>query len=401
VSRREARLAARKEERRKARRRIGIVFLVVGLLGGGVAAFTWTRFDRHGATPTTSPGPRERTQQTLLLQVTDNGVAVKSALLAHDPAAKSGAIVLVPAGVIARAAGASMPFGNVIHVSDQETSRIALSDLMGVRVDASWVLDGQALAAFVDSLGGVTVDVDTDVMRRTSDGGSEIVVTAGRQHLSGQQVVLFMNDSNGLELARLARFDSVVAGLLAALPQEPTSIEPLIRSLGPGSRFSLEASQLGTLLRGLADDARAEALSHQTLPVTPIDGSDQLAYGIDAAKLEEMVESLLADSVPEARRRTDNRVLVQNGVGTPGIGETARAKLEGAGFVFMPGGNVEGFPYAQSPSVVLVYGTSSDHVQRGQAVADALGLPREDVKVATQGQSVADMIVILGSDYHP
>lgn len=402
MSRREARLQARKEQRRKTRRRIGISLLVVGLFGAGGAAFTMTRPDRHAGSPTSSPGARERTQQTLLLQLTDRGVAVKSALFAHDPVTKSGAVVLIPSSVIARAAGASMPFGNVIHVSDPDTSRTALADLVGVRVDASWILDGQALAALVDRLGGVDVDVDSDVTRPTSDGGTEVVVAAGRQHLSGEKVVALTTGADGLELARLARFDAVIAGLLAALPQEAASFEPLLASLGPGSRLSVPAAQLAAMLRGLADDARAESLPRQALPVTPIDtGSDQLSYGIDAPKLAAMVETLLADSVPENRRRTDNRVLVQNGVGTPGVGETARSKLEGAGFVFLPGGNVDGFPNAQSPSVVLVYGTSGDVVRRGQAVADALGLPHGDVKVATQGQSVADIIVILGNDYHP
>lgn len=401
MSRRDARLAARREHRRKIRRRLGIGLLVLGLAGSGGAAFTWMRMDRDRGGSHASESPHQRTQQTLLLQVTDRGVAVKSALLAHDPARKSGAVVLVPSSLVAKAAGASMPFGQVIHVSDAETSRIALSDIVGVTVDASWVLDGSGLAALVDGLGGVDVDVDADITRPAAGGGTEIVVAAGRQHLTGAQALAVVTGEQGLELARLARFDAVLAGVLDALPEDPMAVEAVLTTL-PGSAVSGPKEQLAGLLRGLADDARTGAVSRQTLPVSPIEtGTDQLAYGVDPPKLAAMVESLLADSVPENRKRGDNRVLVQNGVGTPGIGETARSKLEQAGFVYVPGGNVEGFPNAESPSVVLVYGTSSDVVARGKEVADALDLPQENVKVATQGQTVADIIVIVGNDYRP
>jgi hypothetical protein len=356
--------------------------------------------ERSHSNPTAAP--HARTQQTLLVQVTDRGVAVKSALLAHDPARKSGAVVLVPSSLLARAAGASMPFGQVIHVSDAETSRTALADIMGVTVDASWVLDGPAFAALVDGVGGVDVDVDVDITRPNPAGGTEIVVAAGHQHLSGAQALAVVTDAEGLELARLARFDSVLAAVLTALPDDPMAVEATLTTLGNGSAPSWPKDQLAMMLRGLADDAKAGALSRQTLPVNPIEtGSDQLSYGVDPAKLADMVGSVLADSVPENRKRGDNRVLVQNGVGTPGIGETARSRLERAGFVYLPGGNVEGFPNADSPSVVLVYGTSKEVVARGNEVADALGLSHDTVKVATQGQTVADIIVIIGNDYRP
>ena len=46
------------------------------------------------------------------------------------------------------------------------------------------------------------------------------------------------------------------------------------------------------------------------------------------------------------------RVLVENGVGTPGLVEKARAKLVDAGFRFLNGGNASSF--GDDPSTVLV-----------------------------------------------
>jgi hypothetical protein len=79
---------------------------------------------------------------------------------------------------------------------------------------------------------------------------------------------------------------------------------------------------------------------------------------------------------------------------------STRDKLFKAGFVYSDGGNVPGFPYRSKPSVVVVFSTSQASIDRGERVARALGLPPTDVQVSRLGQSVADVIVLLGSDYH-
>jgi hypothetical protein len=51
--------------------------------------------------------------------------------------------------------------------------------------------------------------------------------------------------------------------------------------------------------------------------------------------------------------------------------------------------------------VVLVEDGSERSTQRGQRVAAALGLPASAIEVNPRGQTVADVIVILGSDFKP
>jgi len=106
-----------------------------------------------------------------------------------------------------------------------------------------------------------------------------------------------------------------------------------------------------------------------------------------------------ANSVPKNKLSSGNRVMIENQVGTPGIGETTRAKLLAAGFTYLPGQNAPGMPNATAPSVVLITGTTAADIARGNAVATALGLPTSDVRVSSEGIRVADIVVLLGADY--
>ena len=93
------------------------------------------------------------------------------------------------------------------------------------------------------------------------------------------------------------------------------------------------------------------------------------------------------------------RVLVENGVGTPGLVSQARAKLVDDGFRFIDGGNASSFGLKES--LVLIPDGTSQSVTRGRRVADSLGLPSSAVQPSDRGQTVADVIVILGEDFAP
>ena len=93
-------------------------------------------------------------------------------------------------------------------------------------------------------------------------------------------------------------------------------------------------------------------------------------------------------------------MLVENGVGTPGLVEQARAKLVDDGFRFINGGNASTFGLAEQPGP----GARRHLAERrpgAERVAESLGLPASAVQPSDRGQTVADVIVILGEDFAP
>jgi hypothetical protein len=96
---------------------------------------------------------------------------------------------------------------------------------------------------------------------------------------------------------------------------------------------------------------------------------------------------------PTSQKATP-RVIVYNGVGTPGLAGLAAQQLIKAGLRVVDSGNADNFNHRET--IILVYhGTSADAV----AVKTALGVGRAVIQ--SQSQGLADMIVIIGSDYRP
>ena len=117
------------------------------------------------------------------------------------------------------------------------------------------------------------------------------------------------------------------------------------------------------------------------------------------------VDNRLAASVPPGSRDGGNRVLVLNGVGTPGLGALVRERIVPAGFAFVDSRNARRadgtarFDYPTSSVVVL--GTGPDALAAGRRLAAALGLPASAVQISDRNQSVADLLVVVGADFVP
>jgi anionic cell wall polymer biosynthesis LytR-Cps2A-Psr (LCP) family protein len=373
---------------------VGVLVLVVGV-------FVLLRGGEDAAGPA-AQGPAK--QETLLVQVTGpDGVSAANALVGVTPRDDTAAVVLVPSGLLVDVAGTgSVPFGESVTLAEPEAPAQALTDLLGVRIDDSWVLTTPGLAAVVDAAGGVEAPVDVDVVVTDAKGDETVVVRAGRQDLTGLQAAAYATylAEGDPEQARLARFDDVLTGLLAALPEDRAAVTAAVDAAGEGSRSTLDASGVADVLLALKSALGKESLVSDTLPVTEIDtGSSVASYGIEPGQVAATMRSMFPGALQKDAGGDVVRVLVENGVGTPGLVETARTRLVAAGFRFVNGGNSGEF--TREPSAVLIPDGTDASVERGQRVATALGLPESAVNTSNRGQTVADVIVIIGSDFTP
>ena len=382
-----------RRQRRQKQRRVLAAVLAVALVVLAVATYALTRSDGK---PRATIAEQKRTQATVFFQVQgESGSAVGSALLAHDPASRTGAVVLVPPQVIVTVPGTgTLQLGRALKSVPPERSRAALADLLGVTVDAGWVINIPTLAALIDKVGGISVDVDVPVVVART-----VVLNPGGQKVDGEHATQFLRylAQGEQEQARLARLQEVVDGLLNALPKATAQVTATLQALGQRSDSSLPEPQLASFLVGLAADGRLDALQYDTLPVIPIDPGDGVtSFRVDADATRSLVDRLLAQSVPPGARQTGNRVLVLNGVGTPGLGEKVRAKLVPAGFVFVGSRNNASFGVTRTR--VLVKEATSEAQALGARVAKALGVSEDAVQTAEIG-SLADVIVVVGSDF--
>lgn len=382
-------------ERQQRKRRLmtrsgaGITALVV--LIAGAAILTGREVTKKDPEP-------KRTQHTLLLQVQrPDRTSVSSALLAHDTRSQLGSVVLVPPQVLAQVPGVgNLAFGRALALGNQSEatrgSRNALSDLMAVTIDGSWVLDVATFQRLIDQVGGVQITVETDVI-----SGNRVLLGRGAQRLNGANAQLYASylGKGEQEQARLARLQAVLDQIISGLPADPG---PLVRSLGAGSRATVPLPVLTTVLAGLKSDDSHDDLQYRSLPVIPVrTGNDQVVFRIDEQAVIAMVSELLASSVPAGATKTGNRVLVLNGVGTPGLGAKVREKLIPAGFVYVGSRNAPSLNYQKTQ--VLVKESTTEGAALGARVAKALGVPTSSVSSSDQIGTVADVVVIVGRDF--
>jgi hypothetical protein len=394
TSRAARRAQQRRDRRRKQVRLIGSVLAVLALVAGAFGVYLATGDEE----PPAAEEVAQRTEATLLLQVAGpEGDGVANALLGQDPETTSGAVVLLPPQVVLNVPGSgSLPLGRVQAATAPETARAALSDLVGVTVDHSWTLSLAAFMTLVDALGGIEAEVDVPVVQ-----GQTVVVGPGSQLLDGARAAAFLTflAPEEQEQSRLARIQQVLDGLLDALPPDRAELSTLLQSFGAGSASSLPAPELAAYLLAVAEADAASDVQYDVLPVIPIDpGGGVTAFRVDPERVRGMVDRLFPDSVPEGQREEGNRVLVLNGVGTPGLGEQVRNRLVPAGFVFAGSRNAPSFGVAETQ--VLVPEATAEGQALGERVAAALGVPASSVATQQIG-NVADVVVLVGADFQP
>ena len=407
AARRRAAEEASREQSHRAHSRLvilGVAAVVVLALAG--LAYTWIsrQAPAPDPQPTASPTSTAPTQPTLLLQVVDDeGVAVSNALLSvGGPLGRANVISIPQNTLMDVATGGTLPYGQINRLPDPNGSAGALSDAIGVDVNGTLALDPGALSGLVDAVGGITADVDVDVTEERADGTTLIIVPAGPgQVLQGNQAEAYATflAEGETEEARMARFVQVLRLTVAKLPTDVTKIETILTQLGASARATVPFSELADFFLRLNADVTADDVAYKNLPVQGIDTGGPAAYRVDTEAAAELVADLLPDALRKPGPNSKVRVLVQNGVGSPGLNAAARTLLVEAGFTFVNGGNAAAF--GQARTNVILPDTTKESLAWGADIVEALDLPDSAVKVAEDGQSVADVIVVLGEDFTP
>jgi Holliday junction resolvasome RuvABC endonuclease subunit len=311
-------------------------------------------------------------------------------------------IPIASATVVDVATGGTLPFGQIARLPDPDAASGALSDAIGVDVNATLAMDTLAFSGLVDAVGGVRADVDVDVTKDQPDGTKLILVPAGpSQLLQGPQAVAFATylATGEPEEARMARFSQVLRLVIGQLPPDATKVEAIFNGLGASSKATVPTAQIAAFFVRMQADVVADDVVYRNLPVKPLDTGGPTAYRIDQEAAATMVAELLPDAARKPGPNSKVRVLVQNGVGSPGLNAAARQLLIGAGYTYVNGGNAGAF--GQAATVIVVPDSTPESLAWGSEIATALGVPGTSVQVATSGQSVADVIVVLGADFRP
>jgi hypothetical protein len=239
-----------------------------------------------------------------------------------------------------------------------ETIRVAVSNTFGAWAEHVAVLDLDGLASVVDRGKGIRVAVPGFYV---TDAGN---LGPGSARLTGEQVVALLGmQGEGAE----ARWASVVQGLLRGRVR--LGEEDLAETDGiAGVRRVLKGAGGATI----ASFPTQSVAGSVTVPLQPdLDRQVARMFGV----------------------RSPVPVIVQNGVGAPGLGQNVAAILLPLGFRVVLSQNADLFGYERTRVVANGNGAIED----ARRIREALGVGRVGVSQVPSG--IGDITIIVGEDF--
>ena len=129
-----------------------------------------------------------------------------------------------------------------------------------------------------------------------------------------------------------------------------------------------------------------------SLPLKPIDLGGQTYYEPQRDRIADLLMQWWGVKV--GAEDTSVRVIIYNGVGTPGVAGEAAQQLIASGMRVVDTKNADRFDYDTTLVVV-----QSGSAEQGEQVKAALGVG--EIVDQPSEQDVADVVVIIGRDYVP
>lgn len=253
-------------------------------------------------------------------------------------------VLAIPAAITINLPGQNLgTLAEAASAGDPDLLEVAIENLLGAPVDETMLAPLSSLVGTVDGVGGI------DVRDRAS---------------SGADAFAYLSDipaDAAVDLAFL-RWQDVLEGLIAAAAEDPGGLpEPL---------------------RPLLEDTVPSLLA---LPVVDIGG------GLLRPNQEDL-QALVADRFVPA---TDvlTRLVVLNGVGTPGIGKEVARILVPEGYRLVSSGNANTFDLEVTQIIASSRG-DLEAAERAQSLLDA-----GEISVGNQPTGLADVTVVVGEDF--
>ncbi|HSX45430.1 MAG TPA: LCP family protein [Candidatus Saccharimonadia bacterium] len=283
--------------------------------------------------------------------------------------------------------------------------------VLGVTVNYNLLVDFQAFQQAVDNVGGVTINVPTDLVDPTmawENHNDPVLAKAGVQQFTGKQALIYVRSRETTsDFARAERQRSVLVALKSKVVtlgtlSNPVKISSLMSTFGNNVATDLslkDAGRLYAISKGIdstkvvstsLDDSTNSLVSTGNLSgqsiVLPKAGLFQ--YG----DIQAYVRSQLKDPYI---LKENARVTVLNGTSTPGLATTLANELKTYGYNVVQVGNT---PNTDWTSTTLYDLTANNKYTKNylEQRFNQKALPQlADKSIATNG---ADFVIIIGSD---
>jgi hypothetical protein len=326
---------------------IGLVATRLGDSGGAAAASP----SATGSAPAAS-GPSD------LLAFSVTGAPNALLAVVGTGGGRSPAGLVLPPGMTVIVPGQGETVTEDVQALPGDSMRIGVSNAVGAWASHYAVMDLNGFGDTIDRVGGLTVNLpDAYTVGDT-------VLGPGKTHMSGDQVVTFLyEDAEDTDL----RWAAVLEAFLKAAPAVPEG----------DLAETDDAAAAGRIMQGWSGG------EVQVAPTKVVGGTAIVAAQPD---LDDLMGNIFGTPKPV-------RALVQNGTGSPSVGEAVARDLLPAGFRIVLSGNASSFDHATT----TITATGNAHLDDANKARGALGVGTVQVTQVPSG--LADVTIVVGRDF--
>jgi len=350
---------------------------------------------RGGVKPSGKPiASDDRTNHTLLFVYSPDGVSAPAdtivlfGLVGED----KGSALLIPAGTTTDVpVHGPLSLGDSSTYGDPASIELATENLLGVRIDATVILDRHAFVAAISRLEPFDILVEERLGARQ---GNSIVTKfqPGRYKMDALTVnaYLELRAEGETEVARLARKQKVFEAIL----QKARSM--------PDGEFGFSGEDPTHLVSNVPissanEIARALALREVSFSLLPVDPKQTLE-GVESFEPREgEIRRVVTQRFPGAAVAPDVesriRIGILNGNGGVAVTEDVAKRLIPRGYRVVYTENADRFDYEETQ--IVFYRTPDERIARD--IRARLGTGR--LVFNHQMQDVVDVLIVVGRDY--
>ncbi len=296
-----------------------------------------------------------------------------------------------------------------------------MEKVLGVPINYNLLINFQAFRQSVDTVGGITVNVPTDLYDPTmawENNKNPYLARAGNQTMDGRRALMYVRSrETSSDFARSQRQRAVLLALkqkavTLGVLANPSKISGLMSAFGTNVQTDLslsDASRLYTIFKGVSNDKiQSISLAGDTTTTSDAAGTDGLITtgnlngqsivmpkaGLENyAAIQDFVRGQLKDGYIT---KENARVAVLNGTIEKKLGEKEATKLKRYGYNVTTVGNAPSTAYPVTVIVDRTHGTkkyTKHYLEERYGVTAVKTLPDATIQPGN-----ADFIVLLGGD---
>jgi LCP family protein required for cell wall assembly len=312
-------------------------------------------------------------------------------LISYDVNTQKGYILSIPRDTMVTIPGHGVQKINAAYpIGGPKLAMEEVSKLTGEDITYYVKIDYEGFKKLVDAIGGVSMNVPTDMNYDDFAGNLHIHLKKGWQHLDGEKALQLVRFRHGYAEQDLERVKVQREFLLAALdkiksPSILLKLPQLLKAVNQYVETNIPPSLMVKYAEYVAKVSKDDIVT-ATLPGTPEYINGIAYYVVDPGEIKKFMSDLQKDKLNQSVK-----VEVLNGCGIPGAAGKLAEILKQQGFEVVRVGNVNGVSY-DTTQIIL-------RSENKKAADELRRLIKNAVIVEDyQRKSDADVTIILGKN---